>query len=388
MIKKPLIISIFLILFAFLFFEDISVAGEKVENVRVKQVGEDVHIYYDLLGDEDKYQVKVRGSSDGGRTYTLPMKSVSGDVGKDVRPGRDKRIIWKALDDAGELKGDAFVFEVGTVAGPEKRVSGPDKRVSGPGKTFTNSIGMKFVYVPPGTFMMGSPSAERGRDFDEPIHRVTLTMGFYMGVTEVTQRQWKTVKGDNPSGFERCGDDCPVDEVSWDKVKKFIQALNQLEGTDKYRLPTEAEWEYACRAGSTTAFASGAISKIGCSHDPNLDAMGWYCGNSGDEIHPVASKKPNAWGLYDMHGNVAEWCEDRYGEYPSDPVTNPTGPSVGTSTAESIISKITPFPQVIRGGSCYYFAKRCRSANRDQAYASKGRTAVGFRLVREAESPP
>jgi len=381
MIKKPLIISIFFVLFAFFFSQDISFAREKVENVRVEQVGGDVHIFYDLLGDEDKYQVEVRGSSDGGRTYTLPMKSVSGDVGKDVRPGRAKRIIWKALNDAGELEGDAFVFEVGTVAVPGKIVSVP-------GKTFTNSIGMKFVYIPPGTFMMGSPSRERGRDLDETIHQVTLTKGFYMGVTEVTQRQWKTVKGDNPSGFKKCGDDCPVDEVSGDKVKKFIQALNQLEGADNYRLPTEAEWEYACRAGSTTAFASGDIRKIGCSYDPNLDAIGWYCGNSRDKPHPVARKKPNAWGLYDMHGNVAEWCQDWYGEYPSGPVTNPTGTSLGTSPSESIISKVAPLTRVIRGGSCMYFAKRCRSANRDQAYATKGKTAVGFRLVREAESRP
>ena len=381
MIKKTLIISVFFVLFPLFFSQDILLARQKVENVRVEQVGEDVYIYYDLLGDEDKYQVKVRGSSDGGQTYTLPMKSVSGDVGKGVRPGRGKRIIWKALNDAGALEGDVFVFEVATVAGPGKRVSGP-------GKTFTNSMGMKFVYIPPGRFMMGSPSGERGQELDETIHRVTLTKGFYMGVTEVTQRQWKAVIGNNPSGFKKCGDDCPVDEASWDEVEKFIQALNQLEGTDKYRLPTEAEWEYACRAGSTTAFASGAISKTGCSYDPNLDAMGWYCGNSGETPHPVASKRPNAWGLYDMHGNVAEWCQDRYGEYPSGPVTDPTGASTANSALDSIISTIAPYTRVIRGGTCFHFSKRCRSANRGQSYASKGRSAVGFRLVREAESRP
>jgi len=368
MIKKTLIIFVLFIVFVLFFFQDISLAQEKVDNVRVEQVGEDVYIYYDLLGDEDEYQVKVRGSSDGGRTYTLPMKSVSGDVGRSVRPGRGKRIIWKALNDAGELEGDAFVFEVGTVAAPGKRVSGP-------GKTFANSIGMKFVYIPPGAFTMGSRLQERGRDLDETLYRVTLTKGFYMGVTEVTQRQWKAVMGKNPSGLKKCGDDCPVEEVSWDDVQEFIQALKQLEGTGKYRLPTEAEWEYACRAGSTTAFASGTISQVGCSYDPNLDAMGWYCGNSGEEPHPVASKKPNAWGLYDMHGNVGEWCQDRYGAYPSDPVTNPTGASRGSI-------------QLIRGGNWWGFAKRCRSANRDQAFASRRSTTVGFRLVREAESRP
>ena len=231
--------------------------------------------------------------------------------------------------------------------------------------------GMEFVPLKGGYFQMGSNSGDSN---ERPVHTVCVG-SFFMGKYEVTQRQWKTVKGDNPSGFKKCGDDCPVDEVSWDKVEKFVQALNKLEGTDKYRLPTEAEWEYACRAGSTTAFASGAISKTGCSYDPNLDAMGWYCGNSGDKTHPVASKKPNVWGLYDMHGNVAEWCQDRFGAYPSDPVDNPTG------------SSRAPY-RVIRGGSCFHFAKRCRSGNRDMDFKDGRTNGLGFRLVREAESRP
>jgi formylglycine-generating enzyme required for sulfatase activity len=210
-------------------------------------------------------------------------------------------------------------------------------------KKITNSLGMEFVYINPGTFMMGSPSSEPGRGSDERQHRVTLTKGFYMQTTEVTQGEWKAVMGNNPSYFKNCGDDCPVEVVSWDDVQAFIQKLNRKEGVNRYRLPTEAEWEYAARAGSTTAFANGEISRpaeLECNDDWNLDAMGWYCGNSWRKPYtyteqtapnfsrklprPVAQKQPNAWGLHDMHGNVHEWCQDRHAPYPSGSVIDPT----------------------------------------------------------------
>ena len=160
---------------------------------------------------------------------------------------------------------------------------------------FLNSLGMKFVYIPPGTFMMGSPSDEPGHEYDETQYKVRLTKGFYMQTTEVTQGQWKKVMGSNPSYYDRCGDDCPVENVSWNDTQKFIKKVNSMEGVNKYRLPTEAEWEYACRAGSITAFANGGITETGYEHDPNLNEMGWYCGNSGKKTHPVAQKRPNAW---------------------------------------------------------------------------------------------
>ncbi|KPA13283.1 secreted protein containing Sulphatase-modifying factor domain protein [Candidatus Magnetomorum sp. HK-1] len=217
---------------------------------------------------------------------------------------------------------------------------------------FTNSLGMTFVYIPPGTFMMGSPTDELGRGGNETQHQVTLTKGYFMQTTEVTQGQWKAVMGSNPSYFQNCGDNCPVEEVYWYKVQDFIESLNQKEGTSKYRLPTEAEWEYAARAGSSTAFANGAITERYCDYDPNLDAMGWYCGNSNDKTHPVAQKLSNAWGLYDMHGNVWEWCQDWYNSYPENSVTDPTGPSLGSY-------------RVLRGGSWGDSAHYCRSAKRD-----------------------
>ena len=237
----------------------------------------------------------------------------------------------------------------GTVMAP---VAAP--KCDNPG-VLVNWLGMEFTYIPAGTFMMGSPEIEPGRDTDETQHKVRLTRGFYLQTTEVTQGQWKAVmSGVNPSSFNTCGDDCPVETVSWDDVQVFLFWLNFWsavfgEGTP-YRLPTEAECEYAARAGSTTAFANGGITVdgYGCSPvDPNLDLMGWYCGNAGSATHPVARKKPNSWGLYDMHGNVWEWVQDWSGVYPSGSVTDPTGPSTGSS-------------RVARGGGWSNGARYCR----------------------------
>ena len=149
--------------------------------------------------------------------------------------------------------------------------------------------------------MMGSPSSEPKREKDEKQHRVTLTKGFYMGATEVTQSQWKAIMGNNPSYFK--GDNRPVEKVSWDDCQEFIRELNLQEGGNKYRLPTEAEWEYTCRAGTTTRFCFG-------DSESRLGDYAWYSSNSSSKTHPVSRKKPNVWGLYDMHGNVWEWCED------------------------------------------------------------------------------
>jgi formylglycine-generating enzyme required for sulfatase activity len=237
------------------------------------------------------------------------------------------------------------------------------------GKTFTNSIGMEFVLIPAGSFVMGSPPDEPGRGDDERQHRVTLTKGFYISVTEVTQGQWHQIIGNDPSLFQDCGADCPVEFVSWNDCQEFVQRLNQREGGNRYRLPTEAEWEYACRAGSITAFANGSITETGCGHDPNLDIMGWYCGNSGKKPHPVAQKKENAFGVYDMHGNVWEWCQDWYGPYPSSYVSDPTGPLSGSG-------------RVLRGGGWHEDVEGCRSALRVSRSPESKAGTIGFRLAR------
>jgi formylglycine-generating enzyme required for sulfatase activity len=152
-------------------------------------------------------------------------------------------------------------------------------------------------------------------------------------------------------------------------VHEFTKWLGGKEG-GAYRLPTEAEWEYACRAGTTTAFANGDITELKCGHDPNLAAMGCYCGNSGDKTHPVAQKKPNAWGLYDMHGNVWEWCDDWYGNYSNSHVTDPKGPSSGRS-------------RVLRGGYWSHYAGYCRSAIRSGCSPGGRSSGVGFRIARD-----
>ena len=222
--------------------------------------------------------------------------------------------------------------------------------------------GMAFIPISPGTFMMGSPSNESGRDNDEKQHRVTLTKGYYMQTTEVTQRQWKAVMGSNPSGFKNCGDDCPVEKVSWKDVQAFIEKLNQREGGNKYRLPTEAEWEYAARAGSTTRFSFG-------DNEGRLGEYAWYNSNSGSKTHSVGQKRPNAWGLYDMHGNVREWCQDWYDDYPSGSVTDPTGPHSGSR-------------RVLRGGSWNYVPRGVRGAYRNFFSPGNRLSDMGFRLLR------
>jgi len=264
-------------------------------------------------------------------------------------------------------------------------------------KKINNSLGMAFVYVEPGSFMMGSSASESGRDKDEKQHRVTLSKGFYMQSTEVTIGQWRRFVSDtgfqseaelqgwawiyngkkweqkkgyywDKTGFSQ-NDNQPVTCVSWNDVQKYMGWLNRKEGTNRYRLPTEAEWEYAARAGSTTAFANGRITELKCGHDSNLDAMGWYCGNSNKQTHPVAQKQPNDWGLYDMHGNVWEWCQDWYDkDYPTGNVTDPTGPSSGSY-------------RVLRGGGWTGIARYCRSANRLRYEPDSRGYDLGFRLA-------
>jgi formylglycine-generating enzyme required for sulfatase activity len=236
-----------------------------------------------------------------------------------------------------------------------------------PKERITNSLGMELVLIKPGKFMMGSPEDEPGRYSGESLHPVSLTNPFYMQTTEVTQAQWQALMGKNPASNKRCGDNCPVEQVSWDDVQKFIQKLNQKENTNKYRLPTEAEWEYACRAGSTTAFPNGNITELECDRDPNLDAIGWYCWNSKNSIQPAAQKKPNAWGLYDMLGNVQEWCQDWFGAYPHDEVINPKGSKKGSY-------------RTMRGGTWYSPARDTRCASRFGSPARYRFRHIGFRL--------
>jgi formylglycine-generating enzyme len=218
---------------------------------------------------------------------------------------------------------------------------------------------MKMAFIPAGEFIMGSPADEKGREDDERQHTVKITKAFRIGVTEVTQAQWTKVMGQRKGKF--AGDDRPVEEVSWKDAVAFCRKLSQLEG-QTYRLPTEAEWEYAGRAGATGRFSGGA----------RLVELGWCDDNGGDETHAVAGKRPNAWGLYDLHGNVAEWCADYYAPaYGTAQASDPAGPAEGKA-------------RVVRGGSFASFERGCRCASRGSTPESYQLKTLGFRIVQEA----
>ena len=220
---------------------------------------------------------------------------------------------------------------------------------------------MELRYIPAGEFMMGSPESEKNRDNDEgPVHRINISKGFYIGIYQVTQEQYMAVMGKNPSHFS--GTNLPVEQVTWDNAVEFCKKLSWKEGKI-YRLPTEAEWEYACRAGTNTRFYYG-------DDDSQLADYGWYESNSGDQTHPVGQKKPNAFGLYDMHGNVWEWSGDCYDEnyYKKCPTADPQGPNGGQH-------------RVLRGGSWFLYLEFCRSASRSGFMPGDLHSDIGFRVV-------
>lgn len=242
--------------------------------------------------------------------------------------------------------------------------------------TRTNSLQMAFALIPEGEFMMGSNESNG----EKPVHKVTISKPFYLSIYPVTQREWNAVMKKNPSFFKG-NDNLPIETVSWNDVQEFIKKLNRKEGTNKYRLPSEAEWEYAARAGTTTRYSFG-------DDESELDKYAWYCENSGSrppkkgdkddwfynhwngKTHPVGKKIPNLWGLYDMHGNVCEWVQDKcFVDY-----TN--APEDGSACE----SRQSPF-RVLRGGSWRSKASRCRSASRHHRRPDIRGGAQGFRLL-------
>jgi formylglycine-generating enzyme required for sulfatase activity len=251
---------------------------------------------------------------------------------------------------------------------------------------YTNSTGMKFALIPAGEFMMGSPENEKGcRDNESPVHNVKILKPFYLGIYPVTQQEWTAVMKNNPSSSK--GNNLPVEQVSWNDAQEYVSKLNEKEGSEKYRLPSEAEWEYAARAGTTTRYSFG-------DDDSKLDEYAWYADNSGSrppqkgdyygydkkdwldnkwngKTHPVGQKKPNTWGLYDMHGNVWEWVQDKWHDDYKD------APLDGSSWESG-----DGFFRVFRGGGWYYFARCCRSAARGDCVPGFRGDSLGFRLVR------
>ena len=314
--------------------------GQTVSNVDAYQEGKNIIITYDI--DKAGLVSDVYCSTDGGRTWGVPLKQVTGDVNKQVQAG-SHRIVWDVLSEREKLAGENICFKV----------------EANSGRFTVNGVSFEMVRVEGGTFRMGATS-EQGSDAhsdEKPVHSVTLS-SYYIGKTEVTQALWQAVMGSNPSFYK--GADRPVEYVSWNDCQEFIQKLNSLTGRN-FRLPTEAEWEFACRGGNNSRGYKYSGSNV-------IDNVAWYWDNSGGKTHPVGTKAPNELGIYDMSGNVWEWCADWYANYTSNSQTNPKGPQSGSR-------------RVGRGGSWNYSARYCRSSIRVRNFPAYRYYYLGLRLA-------
>lgn len=232
------------------------------------------------------------------------------------------------------------------------------------GDEFTNSIGMEFKLIEAGSFDMGTSKYA----YSQPVHEVRLQDPFYMGVYEVTQKQWEEVMGTNPSNFK--GDDLPVESVSWDEAREFVARLNEKEDTTKYRLPTEAEWEYAARAGTSTLYSFGEIDE---DEGPFLTDYAWYEANSYGKTHNVGGKLANPWGLYDVHGNVWEYVQDSW-----------VDSYAGASEDGTAVEKGSGSLRIARGGSYSSKENALYTAYRKKQDPRDGDSSIGFRLVMDS----
>ena len=348
-----------------------TAAAQSVTRVRAVQLPDrTVEVLYDLAGAGlQGATVSVAFSGDGGESWdVVPSASaVSGHVGAGIPDGADRRIVWNA---AATLPAESYRTTY------RAAVTATNPPIDGREVTFTlpGGVPLVMVGVRAGSFQMGSPPTERGRSDDEALHPVTLTHDFYVGTYEVTQAQWQAVMGSNPSRFAACGGECPVEQVSWDDVRGpdgFLERLNRLLGTTKFRLPTEAEWEYAARAATQTRFSFGDAldGDDACGANGEAAPFAWWCGNAGNATHPAGAREKNAFGLHDMHGNACEWVEDWHGPSTTSSQTDPTGPAKGTR-------------RVLRGGSWVHDLRMARSAYRFGSLPHGRYDFVGFRIAR------
>jgi formylglycine-generating enzyme required for sulfatase activity len=312
-----------------------SAWGQTVSDVAAIQEGQSIKVMYTLSGNT-ACDVQLYLSEDGGSTWKEVTSGLSGDV-KNQSSG-SHAILWDVLQTREQLVGSEVVFKV---------------KVKKKGSALLGD----FVKVEGGTFLMGSPNSEQNRGDDERQHEVTVST-FYMQATEVTQAMYESIMGVNPSAFK--GPNRPVENVTWYDAQEFIKKLNVKEGSH-YRLPTEAEWEYAARGGNQ----SKGYKYSGAN---DMGRVGWCDGNSGGQTHEVKGKQPNELGLYDLTGNVYEWCADWYGEYPNNGTINPKGPTNGPG-------------RILRGGSWGSPARGCRVAIRGYPNPENRYNYGGFRLV-------
>ncbi|MEI6090292.1 MAG: SUMF1/EgtB/PvdO family nonheme iron enzyme [bacterium] len=334
-------------------------------------------------GKKAKIQTLKLIQPNGGETFIVGMDTVitwEGVLPEDkvkIEYTTDNGVNWKIVADP--AKGLAYKWLV-----PKTPSNLCLARVTA-NLGYTTSEMNDMVLIPEGTFQMGNTGAYSGYDDERPVHEVTITKPFLLGKYEVTQKLYESVMSNNPSYFK--GEDLPVEQVSRDDAVAFCNKLSEQEGLEPcysgsgantscnfdangYRLPTEAEWEYACKAGTSTDFYNASLTNNVCSPlDANLDLIGWYCGNSGDKTHDVGQKEPNIFGLYDMSGNVWEFCWDWWGTYTNTSVSDPKGANSGDT-------------RLLRGGSWAFGAKYCRCSLR-QTYSSTGSDSnCGFRLSR------
>ena len=273
----------------------------------------------------------------------------------------------------------------------------------GPYKTtLANGAALELLPIKAGTFMMGSPATELGRFPDEVQHEVKIEKDFWMGKTEVTQLQWDAVMGTNPEKYNQAwyhGDALPMENVSWGEANEFCRRLTEQEKNAKripanaiFRLPTEAEWEYACRAGTTTAFNNGKEFLQKGGNCPELAEVATFRFNSGgkrgrfNRTKQVATRKPNAWGLLDMHGNVAEWCDDNY-TIITPPVPETEKKSKKSKKQEPVVVNDKASQKIIRGGSFMSMPQFCRAAYRGSAEPITRNNTIGFRVVLAIQEP-
>ena len=349
--KVRLLIQVFLLPFGETLmrrFEFVDSTSNKFWEVEVK--GKTLNVTFGKIG--TKGQSKPKDFTTPEKAKAEMEKLIKEKTGKGYVEVGGKAV--KALKSAAKLP----AAKKTSAESPGKGLSKEENQTKLLEEDLGKGVKLEMTLIPAGKFMMGSPKKEVGRYDGETQHKVTLTKPFYMGKYEVTQEQWESVMGNNPSSRTK-GAKLPVTDVSWNDCKKFIKKLNGIT-KGKYRLPTEAEWEYACRAGITTAYSFGA--KI-TPKDANYDDS-----KLGKPVE-VGSYTPNAFGLYDMHGNVWEWCEDRYAKYPAGAVMDPKGPAKGEC-------------RVLRGGSFGRNVLKARSSGRDLIMPTLRYSSIGFRLAR------
>ena len=323
----------------------LTLSAQVISNARFIQNGNTIRIYYDLTKQTD---VKIEFSQDGGAFYeNLEGKSVTGDIGRSIAPGVDKCVVWDVLKDRSDLKSEKVCFRITSYDVSRRSFKVGD-------------VSFDMVFVEGGKYTMGCGGQNDCRAEERPAHKVTLD-DYYIGECEVTQELWEAVMGVDRNYSHVSADNLPVDGVTWIDAQEFVLRLNQAIGETGFRLPTEAEWEYAARGGKKDR---------GFTHSGGNDVgwVAWYVDNSLGQPHPVRQKNPNALGVYDMNGNVWEWCEDWYGDYETSSQKNPQGPEGGVT-------------RVLRGGSWHETPTFCRVCTRYSKPPSFRGLNIGLRLV-------